>query len=170
MKVRQKANNMIQDQPQSKRHTSRNQCWLVMATDRELLHRVWAMQAIWEFDILEINDLFEIIYWMDAVKHGTHGPVPDVALIEWRPDVPGTTNEWFLQNVRHNSRLARLPVIVMCASELSSATQAELRERYGVDAVVSKPLPKLFEINDLIAEVRQTVKHDTIASDTAEQG
>jgi hypothetical protein len=150
---------MIQETALSKQQASRNQHWLVMVTDRELLHLVWAMQAIHEFDILQINDWIDITYWMNIVEHRSH-PVntPDAALIEWRPDTPAVANEYFLREVRQTSRLANLPIIVLCASRLSSVAQTELCERYGIDAVVSKPLPRLFELNQLIAEVRQTVK------------
>lgn len=130
-----------------------------MVTNRELLHRVWAMQAIWEFDILRINDLPEITCWMSAVEHSSH-PVntPDVALIEWSPDMPAKANEYFLQEVRHTPQLARLPVIVLCDSELGDTERDRLGKCYGVNAVISKTLLKLFEINRLIAEACQTVK------------
>lgn len=150
---------MIQEQSLSKRQAGWNQCWLVMVTDRELLHRVWAMQAIREFHMLKISDVSEIVYWANAVERGSRsGIIPDIALIEWRPDMPTMANAGFLESVRHILALANLPVIVLCPSELGDAEKAEICERYGVNAVVSKPLPRLYELDGLITETRQKMK------------
>lgn len=159
---------MIQEQPLLKRQARRNQRWLVMVTDRELLHRVWAMQAIREFHILKISDVFEMVYWTNAVERGSRsGIIPDVALIEWRPNMPAVANEEFLERVRHIPALAHLPVIVLCTSELGDADKAELCERYGVNSVVSKPLPRLYELDGLIAETRQKMHFSRYKTDSS---
>jgi hypothetical protein len=149
---------MSQNQHLQNHEGIRAQSWLVMVSDTDLLNMIRSMQVILRFDIFELRELFETTDWLIAAgSDSLPTSIPDVAVIELCPEAPAMANQEFLLKVRTISQLARLPVILLCPAELSVSQKTEMLEHYGVNAVVAKPLPGLFELNRLISEVCETV-------------
>lgn len=130
-----------------------------MVNDPQLQTLVRSMQAIWEFDPFELSDFFQTCDWLMAVKAGSFSTqIPDVAVIELCPDTPAAANQEYLQNARYIARLAQVPLILLCTGELSAPEKAEMLDFYGAKAVISKPLPGLFELNRIISEACVSVE------------
>lgn len=123
--------------------------WLVAEDDDDIRTIVRIMFRVWGHSALEFRDGHQTCRWLDDIEAGQYsGELPDLALLDIR--MPGPRGNEIARRMRRLAPFQRIPIVVMTAFSLNDSERQTLASRDGVDYVITKPLPDLFELKQLL--------------------
>ncbi|WP_119067155.1 response regulator [Aggregatilinea lenta] len=127
--------------------------WLVVEDEDDIRNIVKVMFKVWGYDPLEFRNGHEAWRWLDAIESGTYsGDLPELALLDIR--MPGHKGNEIAKRMRSLDALKSMPIVLMTAFSLSDGEYQEMLRECGVDKIIHKPLPDLFELKTTLDTVR----------------
>lgn len=133
--------------------------WLVVEDEEDIRNIVKIMFQVWGHMPLEFCSGTEAWGWLDKVEAGEYNDsLPELALMDIR--MPGPRGHEIAKRIRSVDRMNKIPIVLMTAFSLSESERAEMLSDYGVDRIINKPLPDMFELKTLLDTICQT-KTDT---------
>ncbi len=118
------------------------------------------------FDLLETEGVFTFLKdgneawaWLDTVEQGKVENLPDIAFVDIR--MPGPQGHEIAERVRKMPKLSNIGIILMTAYELTEEEYKEVMERSQADRYISKPLPGVKGLNQMVKEI-MTMRHSLI--------
>ncbi len=128
--------------------------WLVVEDEDDIRNIVKVMFKVWGYDPLEFRNGHEAWRWLDAIENGTYnGELPELALLDIR--MPGHKGNEIAKRMRSLDALKSTPIVLMTAFSLSDGEYQEMLRECGVDKIIHKPLPDLFELKNTLDTVRE---------------
>lgn len=138
--------------------------WLVVEDEDDIRNIVKVMFKVWGYDPLEFRNGHEAWNWLDAVEAGTYGgALPELALLDIR--MPGHKGHEIAKRMRSVDALKRVPIVLMTAFSLSDGEHQDMLKDCGVDKIIHKPLPDLFELKTVLDTVREKKQRQASLSD-----
>ncbi len=138
--------------------------WLVVEDEDDIRNIVKVMFQVWGYDPLEFRNGHEAWSWLDAVEAGTYrGALPELALLDIR--MPGHKGHEIAKRMRSVDALKRVPIVLMTAFSLSDGEYQDMLRNCGVDKIINKPLPDLFELKTVLDTVREKKQRQLSQSD-----
>jgi len=123
--------------------------WLVVEDEDDIRNIVKVMFGVWGHTALEFRDGNEAWNWLDSVEAGTYkGDLPELALMDIR--MPGHRGNEIAQRIRTVTNLKNIPVLLMTAFSLTDSARETMKRECGVDHIIPKPLPDLFEMKKVL--------------------
>ena len=136
--------------------------WLVVEDDDDIRNYVKALFAAWGHTAIEFRDGKQTFAWLDAVEAGTHaGELPELALMDIK--MPGPRGNEIARRMRSLKPFQQIPIVLMTAFNLSSDERQAMLERDGVDKIINKPLPDLFELKAMLDALKSSKSNATPA-------
>jgi CheY-like chemotaxis protein len=91
--------------------------------------------------------------WLDELESGkvTGGSLPDFALMDIR--MPGRRGNEIAGRMREVDKLKHIPIVLMTAFVLSEEEIDRLRQDFGVDHVINKPLPDFDRLGVILHDI-----------------
>ena len=143
--------------------------WLVVEDEEDIRNIVKVMFQVWGHIALEFRDGNEAWGWLDAVEAGTYsGELPELALMDIR--MPGHKGNEIARRIRTVGALKNIPIVLMTAFSLSEGERQEMIQDCGVDQIIHKPLPDLFEFKTLLDNVYNTKQQQASKSPASGNG
>lgn len=137
--------------------------WLVVEDEDDIRNIVKVMFKVWGYDPLEFRNGHEAWGWLDAVEAGTYsGALPELALLDIR--MPGHKGNEIAKRIRSVDELKSMPIVLMTAFSLSDGEHQAMLQDCGVDKIIHKPLPDLFELKTVLDTVREKKRLQASAS------
>lgn len=131
--------------------------WLVVEDEDDIRNIVKVMFGVWGHEALEFRNGNEAFAWLDEVQAGKHnGKLPELALLDIR--MPGPRGNEIARRMRTLDTFAAIPIVLMTAFSLSEAERSEMLTTDGVDHIINKPLPDLFELKKLLEDISDKKK------------
>ena len=126
--------------------------WLVIEDEEDIRNIVKVMFEAWGHRPMEFRDGHQAFGWLDSVEAGTYsGDLPELALMDIR--MPGPRGHEIAQRIRAVEPIQHIPIVLMTAFSLSEGERKTMYSDYGVDHIISKPLPDFFELKQLLDDV-----------------
>lgn len=127
--------------------------WLVIEDDQDIRTIVKIMFGVWGHDALEFRDGHQASRWLDEIEAGTYsGVLPDLALLDIR--MPGPRGNEIARRMRGLDLFRNIPIVLMTAFSLGDHEREGMIHKDGVDHIINKPLPDLFELRQLLETLR----------------
>lgn len=127
--------------------------WLVVEDEDDIRNIVKVMFKVWGYDPLEFRNGHEAWHWLDDIEAGTYsGDLPELALLDIR--MPGHKGNEIAKRMRSLDALKSMPIVLMTAFSLTDGEHQEMLRDCGVDKIIHKPLPDLFELKTVLDTVR----------------
>jgi len=128
--------------------------WLVVEDEEDIRNIVKTMFQVWQHTPLAFRNGHEAWRWLDQVEAGSfEGDLPELALMDIR--MPGHKGHEIAQRIRAVEPLQEIPIVLMTAFSLSEGERNAMLKDYGVDHIIFKPLPDLFELKQMLDTVYQ---------------
>jgi CheY-like chemotaxis protein len=126
--------------------------WLVVEDEDDIRNIVKVMFQVWGHTAIEFSNGTDAWDWLDKVEAGEHNDdLPELALMDIR--MPGHRGHEIARRIRSVNPLRNIPVVLMTAFSLSENERREMLTDYGVDHIISKPLPDMFELKSLLDSI-----------------
>jgi CheY-like chemotaxis protein len=97
--------------------------------------------------------------WVDKVEANKVQTIPDVAFLDIR--MPGPQGHEVAERIRQTALIKNMGIILMTAYELSAEEYEEVMQRSQADRYISKPLPGVKGLNQMIEEIMSVRKTAT---------
>ncbi|MBP6298518.1 MAG: response regulator [Anaerolineae bacterium] len=135
--------------------------WLIAEDEADIRNLVGIMCTVWGHVPLAFESGQKVWDWLDQVEAGTVGTgLPVFALMDIR--MPGRRGSELAQRIRSIDKLKDIPIVLMTAFVLGDDEIDHLKQEYGVDHVINKPLPDFdrlgIVLHDLIKQKHDSVK------------
>ncbi len=128
--------------------------WLVVEDEEDIRNIVKVMFQVWQHTPLAFRNGHEAWRWLDEVESGRfNGDLPELALMDIR--MPGHKGHEIARRIRSLKPLQQIPIVLMTAFSLTESERAEMLREYGVDHIIYKPLPDLFELKETLDTVSE---------------
>jgi two-component system alkaline phosphatase synthesis response regulator PhoP len=128
--------------------------WLIAEDEADIRNLITMMCTVWGHTPLIFESGNKVWEWMDKIEAGETVPVlPDFALMDIR--MPGRRGSEIAMRMRSIPKLKNVPIVLMTAFALSADEIQRIKDDYGVDHVINKPLPDFDKL--------RTILHDIIA-------
>ena len=128
--------------------------WLVVEDEEDIRNIVKVMFQVWQHTPMECRNGHEAWNWLDEVESGTfNGDLPELALMDIR--MPGHKGHEIARRIRTLEPLRQIPIVLMTAFSLTESERTAMLQEYGVDCIIYKPLPDLFELKQTLDSVYQ---------------
>lgn len=126
--------------------------WLVVEDEEDIRNIVKVMFQVWQHTPMTFRNGHEAWRWLDEVESGAFsGDLPELALMDIR--MPGHKGHEIARRIRSVKSLQRIPIVLMTAFSLTESESAAMLKEYGVDCIIYKPLPDLFELKQTLETV-----------------
>src|SRR5690606_16815039 len=113
---------------------------------------VKVMFQVWQHTPMTFRNGHEAWRWLDEVESGAFsGDLPELALMDIR--MPSHKGHEIARRIRSVKPLQRIPIVLMTAFSLTESESAAMLKEYGVDCIIYKPLPDLFELKQTLETV-----------------
>ncbi|MBN1679791.1 MAG: response regulator [Anaerolineae bacterium] len=123
--------------------------WLVVEDEEDIRNIVKVMFQVWGHSFLEFRNGHEAWAWIDAIENGAYeGDLPELALMDIR--MPGHKGHEIARRMRSVDRLKHIPIVLMTAFSLSEDERQQMVAECGVNKIINKPLPDMFEFKALL--------------------
>jgi len=123
--------------------------WLVVEDDDDIRNYVKTLFMVWGHTPIEFRDGKQTFAWLDKVEAGTHpGELPELALIDIR--MPGPRGNEIARRMRSLDAFQKIPIVLMTAFSLTTDEKQAMLDKDGVDKIINKPLPDLFELKAML--------------------
>jgi len=128
--------------------------WLVVEDEEDIRNIVKVMFQVWQHTPMAFRNGHEAWRWLDEVESGRfNGDLPELALMDIR--MPGHKGHEIARRIRSLKPLQQIPIVLMTAFSLTESERAEMLREYGVDHIIYKPLPDLFELKETLDTVSE---------------
>lgn len=148
--------------------------WLIAEDEADIRNLVGIMCTVWGHTPLAFESGQKVWDWLDQVESGAVSTgLPDFALMDIR--MPGRRGSELAQRIRTIRQIQDIPIVLMTAFVLGDEEIDRLKQEFGVDYVINKPLPDFdrlgIVLHDIIKEKAEAVqaRADTIYTDAPEQ-
>lgn len=126
--------------------------WLVVEDEDDIRNIVKVMFGVWGHSALEFRDGNQAFGWLDQVADGTYsGDLPELALMDIR--MPGPKGNDIARRMRSLEQFKKTPIVLMTAFSLDENERQKMMTDDGVDHIINKPLPDLFELKKLLDDI-----------------
>lgn len=125
--------------------------WLIVEDDMAIRTVLKTMCDIWGYQHVTFPNGFKAMAYLE--QDPVPDPVPDVALLDIR--MPGPWGHEISRAIREHNRLQNIPIFLMTAYELPGEDKKDYMDKSGADALLSKPLPAM---DDLQSQVTEAIK------------
>ena len=133
----------------------RDKTWIILDDEVLILDIMGAMCDIWGVGMIRLNNGFTAMDWIEAFCNGTYeGPLPELALLDIR--MPGPQGYEVASQLRKVAKLNNMAIVLMTAYRLSSEQREEYMEISQADHLISKPLPPMPDLNQLLLDAVDT--------------
>ncbi len=133
--------------------------WLVVEDEDDIRNIVKVMFGVWGHGALEFRDGNQAFAWLDQVQDGTYsGDLPELALMDIR--MPGPKGNQIARRMRTLDQFKHTPIVLMTAFSLDDNERQAMMAQDGVDHIINKPLPDLFELKKLLDDISGKKKPD----------
>lgn len=128
--------------------------WLIAEDEADIRNLVTMMATVWGHTPITFENGNKVWEWMDKIEAGQPVPqMPDFVLMDIR--MPGRRGSEIAMRMRTLDKLKAVPIVLMTAFALGDDEIQRIKNEYGVDHVINKPLPDFDKL--------RTVLHDIIA-------
>ncbi len=128
--------------------------WLVVEDEDDIRNIVKVMFQVWQHTPMEFRNGHEAWTWLDQVEAGHfEGDLPELALMDIR--MPGHKGHEIARRIRRVEPLRQIPIVLMTAFTLTESERDAMLKEYGVDHIIYKPLPDLFELKRTLDTIYQ---------------
>jgi two-component system phosphate regulon response regulator PhoB len=126
--------------------------WLIAEDEADIRNLVAMMAQVWGHNPITFENGDKIWEWLDAVDAGSYkGSMPDFALMDIR--MPGRRGNELAKRIRNTEGIRHIPIVLMTAFVLSDEEIDNMRNEYGIDAVLNKPLPDFDRLKGILDDV-----------------
>ncbi len=142
---------------------NKDKIWLIVEDDTPIRTMVSALVTIWGKVPLAFEDGYRAMAWLDQVQTGLYvAPLPELALLDVM--MPGSPGYDIAYRMRHMSKTARIPVVLMTAFHLTADEQLMIKTKARPDLLLRKPLPHPIELKKMLEELLVAVPQPHQAS------
>jgi two-component system phosphate regulon response regulator PhoB len=125
---------------------------LIAEDEADIRNLVAMMAQVWGHNPITFENGDKIWEWLDAVDAGSYkGSMPDFALMDIR--MPGRRGNELAKRIRNTEGIRHIPIVLMTAFVLSDEEIDNMRNEYGIDAVLNKPLPDFDRLKGILDDV-----------------
>ncbi len=126
--------------------------WLIAEDETDIRNLVGIMCQVWGHTPLTFETGQKVWDWLDEVEAGKISTnLPDFALMDIR--MPGKRGNEIAIRMRDVDKLKDIPIVLMTAFVLSEDEIDRLRQDYGVDHVINKPLPDFDRLGVILHDI-----------------
>ncbi len=126
--------------------------WLIAEDEADIRNLMSMMCTVWGHTPIIFESGLKVWEWMDKIEAAqTVGPMPDFVLMDIR--MPGKRGVDLAARMRTIPLLQNVPIVLMTAFALSDEEITRIREEYGVDYVINKPLPDFEKLRTLLHDI-----------------
>jgi len=131
--------------------------WLIAEDEGDIRNLVAMMAQVWGHETIIFESGQAAWDWLEQVDAGNYtGKLPDFALMDIR--MPGKRGTELSAKIREISALQHIPVVLMTAFVVSDEEMNELRQKYGVDNIINKPLPDFEQLRNILHKIIEDKK------------
>lgn len=129
--------------------------WLIVEDEADIRNLVAMMAQVWGHEAITFDNGQKVWEWLDQIDKGQYnGAMPDFALMDIR--MPGKRGNEICKRMREIDPLKHIPVVLMTAFVMGDDEINHMRQDFGVDHVINKPLPDFDRLrvvlHDIISE------------------
>lgn len=126
--------------------------WLIAEDEADIRNLMSMMCTVWGHTPIIFESGLKVWEWMDKLEAGQNvGPMPEFVLMDIR--MPGKRGVDLAARMRTIPVLQNVPIVLMTAFALSDEEITRIREEYGVDYVINKPLPDFDKLRILLHDI-----------------
>lgn len=126
--------------------------WLIAEDEADIRNLVGIMCQVWGHTPLTFETGQKVWDWLDEVEAGkVTSNLPDFALMDIR--MPGRRGNEIAARMRDVEKIKHIPIVLMTAFVLSEDEIDRLRQDYGVDHVINKPLPDFDRLGVILHDI-----------------
>lgn len=126
--------------------------WLIAEDEADIRNLVGIMCTVWGHTPITFESGQKVWEWLDQVEAGeiTTG-LPDFALMDIR--MPGRRGSELSQRMRSIEALKSIPIVLMTAFVLGEEEIDRIKQEYGVDHIINKPLPDFDRLGTVLHDI-----------------
>ncbi len=114
--------------------------WLIVEDEGDIRNLVAMMAQVWGHETITFDNGQKAWDWLDEMASGQFtGKLPDFALMDIR--MPGKRGNEISQKIRTIEAIKNIPIVLMTAFVMGDDEIGKMRDEFGVDHVINKPLP-----------------------------
>lgn len=126
--------------------------WLIAEDEADIRNLVGIMCQVWGHTPLTFETGQKVWDWLDEVEAGkVSANLPDFALMDIR--MPGRRGNEIAARMRDVEKIKHIPIVLMTAFVLSEDEIDRLRQDFGVDHVINKPLPDFDRLGIILHDI-----------------
>ena len=126
--------------------------WLIAEDEADIRNLVAMMCQVWGHTPMTYESGHKVWELLDQLDAGTYsGEMPEFALMDIR--MPGRRGDELSKRMRTVEQLKNIPIVLMTAFVLSDEEMAHMKEEFGIDHVINKPLPDFDRLKVIIDKV-----------------
>ncbi len=126
--------------------------WLIAEDEADIRNLMSMMCTVWGHTPIIFESGLKVWEWMDKIEAGQNvGVMPDFVLMDIR--MPGKRGVDLAARMRTIPVLQNVPIVLMTAFALSDEEITRIRDEYGVDYVINKPLPDFDKLRTLLHDI-----------------
>lgn len=142
--------------------------WLIAEDEADIRNLVGIMCQVWGHTPLMFETGQKVWDWLDELEAGKvgAGSLPDFALMDIR--MPGRRGNEIAGRMREVDKLKHIPIVLMTAFVLSEEEIDRLRQDFGVDHVINKPLPDFDRLGVILHDIIKKKQSQPVPQKVAE--
>jgi CheY-like chemotaxis protein len=123
--------------------------WLIAEDEADIRNLVSMMAQVWGHNPIIFDNGDKLWEWLDSVEAGSYkGDLPDFALMDIR--MPGKRGNEIAKRIRETEGIRNIPIVLMTAFVLGDQEIEKMRNEFGIDAVINKPLPDFDQLKSTL--------------------
>lgn len=130
--------------------------WLIAEDEADIRNLVTMMCTVWGHTPMTFENGQKVWDWMDRIESGQAVDVPDFALMDIR--MPGRRGSEIAVRMRSIDKLKGIPIVLMTAFALADDEIQRIKNDYGVDHVINKPLPDFDKLRAVLHDIIEKKK------------
>jgi CheY-like chemotaxis protein len=126
--------------------------WLIAEDEADIRNLVAMMCQVWGHTALTFESGQKLWEWLDAIEAGKHeGALPEFALMDIR--MPGKRGNEIALRMRSIPALKDIAIVMMTAFVMSEDEMEKMRQEYGIDYIINKPLPDFDRLHVVLHDI-----------------
>lgn len=126
--------------------------WLIVEDEADIRNLVAMMAQVWGHEAMTFDSGQKVWEWLDQIDRGQYnGKLPDFALMDIR--MPGKRGNEICKRMREIATLKHIPVVLMTAFVMGDDEINHMRQEFGVDHVINKPLPDFDRLRVVLHDI-----------------
>jgi len=126
--------------------------WLIAEDEADIRNLVGIMCQVWGHTPMTFETGQKVWDWLDEVEAGkVTSNLPEFALMDIR--MPGRRGNEIAARMRVVEKVKHIPIVLMTAFVLSEDEIDRLRQDFGVDHVINKPLPDFDRLGVILHDI-----------------